>query len=400
MRVFGVAAGAALVLAAPAAGAVDASGFRYTRELRAQPGPALLEPDGPLYAHTRRDFADLRIVDGAGQQVPWRPAPARDRPRRTAVELLNRGRQGGRAVALIDLGPVRRIHDRIELEVPDASFVGTVEVLGSDDRKRFTRLSRTQIYGVRGARPARSTTAVFPPTDFRYLQLRASGVSTISGATVAFDPSRPQLRTVESTSSTRQRAGATIVSLDLRFRGVPVDALRLETSTERFDRPVTVTAPSAAPPRVVVGRGRVTRFSGVSLTTVPVASRSRYLRVSIANGDDPPLDDLRVTALARPRTILLADGFRPPYRLLYGDPSLAAPKYDFAALPRSELGLERASVGRLGAEARNPDFEPPEDTRSFAARHPALLQGALALAAVAVALGGFLALRRRAPIPS
>jgi hypothetical protein len=304
------------------------------------------------------------------------------------------------AVALIDLGPVRRIHDRIVLEVPDRSFVGSVEVLGSDDRERFTRLSRTQIYDVGGARPARSTTAVFPPTDFRYLQLRATGIPAISGATVAFDPSRPPLRTVESRARARQTEAATIVALDLGYRGVPVDALRIETSTERFDRPVTVTAPSAAPRGRVVGRGRVTRFSGVSLTTVPVASSSRFLRVSIANGDDQPLADLRVTPLARPRMLLLADGFRPPYRLFYGDPSLAAPQYDFAALPRSELGLEDARAARLGAETRNADFEPPEDTRSFAARHPAVLQGALALAAVAVAVGGFLALRRRAPTVS
>jgi hypothetical protein len=377
------------------AATLDQTGFRYTRELRAKPGLALLEPDGPLYAHSRAGFADLRIVDADGRQVPWRRLPPLEEPRRTRVQLLNRGRQGETAVALIDLGPERRVHDRIELELPDRRFVGSVVVLGSDDRRRFTRLSETQIYDVRGARAARSTTAVFPPTDHRYLQLRAKGVSAIAGATVAFDPTQPRLRPVDADTTVRQRGAVTIVDLDLGFRNVPVDEIDVEATTGRFDRPVTVTGSNDGRGFGLVGSGRLTRFQTVSFTSIPVGARSRYLRVEIANGDDPPLAGLRVSALAEPRTLLLAPGFRPPYRLLYGDPALRAPRYDFAAVPPAELDLRRARVGRLAAEARNPTFEPPEDTRSFAARHPVVVQGALALAAIAVAGAGLVALRRR-----
>ena len=49
----------------------------------------------------------------------------------------------------------------------------------------------------------------------------------------------------------------------------------------------------------------------------------------------------------------------------------------------------------LGPERRNEAFEPPADTRSFAERHPRLIQVALALAAAALAAAGFFALRRR-----
>jgi hypothetical protein len=390
----------ALLLAPPAAtaaaaAAVDRTGFRYTRALGAAPGPTLLEPDKPLHAHARAGFADLRVVDATGRQVPWRPLPTLDEPHATPVPLLNRGREGGKAVALIDLGPVRRVHDRIELDLPDRRFVGAVTVLGSDDRSRFTRLSTTQIYDVGGARPARSTTAVFPPTDHRYLRLEATGVAEILGATVAFDPARPALEPVEAESRVVPRPGATRVSLDVGYPHVPVDALRVRTSTARFDRPVTVSGSNDGRTFVFLADGRVTRFSGVSLTEIPVAARHRYLRVEIGNGDDPPLEGLRVEALARPRTLLLQEGFRPPYRLYYGDPGLRPPEYDFAALPRGELDLGSARPGRLGAERPNPAYEPPPDTRSFAERHPAVLQGALVLAALAVAAGGLLALRRR-----
>lgn len=395
MRALAAALAALVVVPAAVAASVEQTGFRYARVLRAQAGPVLLEPDGPLYAHTRPGFADLRIVDAEGRQVPWRRLPPLGEPRSTRVELLNRGRQGETAVALIDLGPERQVHDRIELDVPDRRFVGSVVVLGSDDRRSFTRLSETQIYDVRGARAARSTTAVFPPTDHRYLQLRATGVSAIDGATVAFDPTQPRLRPVDAEMHVRQRGAVTVVELDLGFRNVPVDELDVESATGRFDRPVTVTASNHRTGFGLVGSGRLTRFQSVSFTSIPVGARSRYVRVAIANGDDPPLAGLRVTALAEPRTLLLASGYRPPYRLLYGDPALRAPRYDFAAVPPAELDLRRARVGRLGAEARNPRFEPPEDTRSFAARHPEVVQAALVLAALAVAGAGLVALRRR-----
>ena len=82
--------------------------------------------------------------------------------------------------------------------------------------------------------------------------------------------------------------------------------------------------------------------------------------------------------------------------MLYGNPASTSPSYDFARLPRAELALGRARPGRLGTEASNPLFEPPPDTRSFSAKHPAVIAAVLALAAVVVAFGGFLALRRRA----
>ena len=395
MRGLAVVATALALVPAASAAAVEPTGFRYTRELRAPRGPALLEPDGPLYAHTRPGFADLRIVDAQGRQVPWRPLPPLDRPRRTPVQLLNRGRQGAGAVALIDLGPERRVHDRVELEIPDRDFVGSAIVFGGDDRRTLTRLSRTQIYDVRGARPARSTTAVFPPTDFRYLHVAATGVSTIEGATVAFDPTRPPLRPVAARATVGSRGTVTVVELDLGFRNVPVDRVDVASTTERFDRPVRILGSNERTGFGLVGSGRLTRFRTVSFTEIPVGARGRYLRVEIENGDDPPLAGLRATARAEPRTLLVAPGFRPPYRLLYGNPAARAPRYDFAAVPPSELDLRRPRVGRLGVEGPNPRYEPPADTRSFAARHPGVVQAALALAAIAVAGAGLLALRRR-----
>ena len=70
---------------AVAAGALDTSGFRYVRELQAEPGPVLLEPDGRMHERARTGFPDLRILDARGRQVPWRESPPPDVPRTMPV---------------------------------------------------------------------------------------------------------------------------------------------------------------------------------------------------------------------------------------------------------------------------------------------------------------------------
>jgi hypothetical protein len=345
---------AGLLASAAAAQTVDESGFRYERALEAPPGLASFEPDGPLYAHSKEGLTDLRILDAAGAQVPWRtlPPPSLEQPPRM-VRLLNSGTRAGKAVALVDLGPDPGIHDRLMLDIPDADFVGRVDVRGSDQRDGpFTFLSSTGIYDISGAPPARSTTAVYPQSDFRYLSLTATDVSGITGVfvPVAGVPSpellRRELDSFEMSSADQQ----TIATADLGFPNVPADELRIRAETKLYDRPVHIEGSNTGETWVLLAQGRVFRFQSSVETTIPLSARHRYLRLTIDNGDDPPLEGLDVEALARPRTILVSDGFEPPYRLLYGNPSLLAPQYDFAEAPIESIDptrpQRRASVPR------------------------------------------------------
>jgi hypothetical protein len=397
MRTVLAATATAALLFAASAAALDTKRFRYERTVTpAGAAPVRVEPDGPLYAHTRTDLADLRILDADGPQVPWRMLPGAQEPAPVAVRVLNAGRRGGKAVALLDLGPTRRVRDRVDLDVPDSGFVGHVELSGSDNRRTFTLLSTSVIYDIAGAvSHARSTTVVFPPSDFRYLFLRARGVSRIDGATVSAAPSRAQ-RIERRGSVRRVSANPTRLVLDLGFRNIPVDELYFTARTRRYDREAIVAGSNDARRWNELARTRVYRLTRSLSSPIDLAARDRYLRVTIFNGDDEPLRDIRLRAVARSRALLVEGGHRGPLRLLYGDPAAAAPTYDFARLPRAELGLAHARLGSLGAEGANPRFEPRSDTRSFGAKHPAVVAATLALAAVVVGFGGFLALRRRA----
>ena len=262
----------AVTLAALAAD-VDETQFRYTRTLSAPAGaPVSFEPDGPMYGHSRVEFPDLRIIDAEDTQVPWRPEPTATPVPSQPVALVARGRRDGTVTVVVDRGAVRPVIDRIELEIPDRVFVGSVDVQGSTTGAEGTygALSTTQIYSVRGAVDARSTIAIFPPTDYRFLLVQARGVSDITGASVARDPSRPPLEQVDARSTRRDEPGATIVSLDVGHRRVPVDAVRIDSSTPTYVRQVTVEGSNDGTTFIPLSSSEIARFPGVDLSTISV----------------------------------------------------------------------------------------------------------------------------------
>jgi hypothetical protein len=388
----------ATLLAATLAAGVDESQFRYTRALGAAEGvPVSFEPDGPMYAHARVDFPDVRVLDARGEQVPWRPMPLPAEVPSQPVELVARGRRDGVVTVVVDRGAVRPVIDRLELDISDRVFTGTVVVQGSNTgaEASYAVLSSTPIYSVRGAVDARSTTAVFPPTDYRHLLVQARGVSDITGARVARDPRQAPLEQVAATERSRERRRATVVRLDLGYANVPVDAVVLRSRTPRYVRQVTIEGSNDGISYVPLGGGEIARFPEVALTRLDVQARHRYLRVTVHNEDDAPLAGLKVTAEARPRPLLLAEGYETPYRLLYGG-DVQAPSYDFQRLPAAATGFEEAREGTLTAERENPSYEAPADTRTFFERNDRLVQVALVVAALVVAAAGVLALRRRA----
>lgn len=391
---------ASLAVGAQTAAAVevDRGSFRYERPLVADPGgkSVFVEPDGALFEHSLPGFADLRIADARGHEVAWRRVGGRPSAAPETVPILNSGRQGRFAVALLDLGPQRRVRDRIVLETPDRDFVGRAVVLGADDRHGpFTRLSATGIYDVRGAQPARSTVAAFPPSDFRYLLVRVTGANRITGVNVSGTDQRPRLRRTARSISRRQDGTHTVVTLDLGFRNVPVDELRIAAETQRYKRPVAIFGSDSRQRFIPLTAARIFRFPGSGSAPIPIGGHHRYIRIEVDNGDDPPLRGIEVSAWSRAHALLVEGGHPPPFTLYYGSPRASAPSYDFARLPTSTLGVKQAVRGRLGPERENPAFEPPPDTRSFAARNPGLLTGALALAALAVGAVGLLALGKR-----
>ena len=388
--------------AAASAPQVDETAFRYVRTLGCSgAGPCVFEPDARLYAHAKPGFADLRVVLPNGSQVPWRKMPRAADERAIPAAVVYRGRRGRRAETLLDVGPRSPRLDGLALEIPDSGFVGRAEVLGSDDRRSYVKLSTTVVYDIDGATSARSTTAVFPPASFRYYLVRTSGVSAVVGASSERRVARVPLvqRTLRSTRI-MQVGRTTVVVADLGFPHVPVGAIRVSTATPVFERELSVDSSADGAAWVPVAVARISRLPGSGIQPVDISSSGRFLRLTIANGDDAPLSRVRVSALARSHAILVEGGGTGALRLLYGNSRASSPSYDYTRLPPSLLRLDRVREGQLGSEEINPLEVVPSVRRGFSDRYPWLAGAALAVAALAIGAAGLAAaLRPRPPLP-
>jgi len=383
---------AAFASVAGAAGPqIDVDAFRYMRTLgREGAGPVVIEPDSRLFAHTQPGLADLRIVTETGSQVAWRPYPDPPATMHRQLAVVYRGTQDGKRVVLFDTGSRRRTLDEIELDVLGGGFVGRADVLGSDDRTTFTKLSSTVVYDITGASNARSTTVVFPRTSVRYYLVRAARVPEVAGgsATVVSRPGRPEVKRPVRRVSVSARRRVTLVTLDLGFRRVPVDSLRLIATTPVYDREVEVRESGDGRAWRWAAGGRVFRLPGSRAQELDVSTSSRFLRIAIANGDDRPLTGIQVTPVSDSRAILVKGGDPGLLRMVYGRRTLGPPEYDFELLPVAALGLGRARTATLGQETRIPASLPSPDVTSFFERYDWLVPGLLGLAAFAIGAAG------------
>jgi len=377
------------------AAAIERTQFRYERGLAAAGAaePVAFEPDGPMLLHAHAGFGDLRILDAYGVQVPWRRLPELREVARE-VDLLNSGRSGDEAVALLDLGVAPAQYDRIELDIPQTTFVGRVRVRGADRRGGpFRLLSATGIYAIQGAEDARSTTAVIPRSDFRFLEVAASNVRRIESASVSGSEDRQRLtdRGYALVPGPGDAAESRF-TLDFGTRAIPVTELEFSSSTPTYERPLRIEGSNDRESFVPLATARIFRFRGSTSAPVSFDSRFRYLRVTVENGDDPRLAGVRLEARGPSRAILLEPGHEPPFRLLYGGPGVEAASYEFARIPPPAPGTV-LDPAQLGPEGVNEAFVPP--ARGFAERNPVVITLVLALAAAALVAGGFFALRRR-----
>jgi hypothetical protein len=107
------------------------------------------------------------------------------------------------------------------------------------------------------------------------------------------------------------------------------------------------------------------------------------IKVTIANGDDPPLPLLSVQPLALERRVYFDPGGRSVLKMYYGDPKLQAPVYDYAKFFQEQPDAAQAQPGRA---MHNAEYVGRPDERPWSERHKAVLWAAMLLAVAALAI--------------
>lgn len=397
----------ALSLPSPAEAAPPASAFTHAAslDLGAVDGELVSLPVGLSWLRASSGaplLADLRVVDPSGADVPYL---LRD-PARAAREAPRRSLPMTDPVALPDgafratFEPGSAPHDHLDLELSGDDFVRVVRVESSDDRRDWGVLTEgPRVFRLSGAEGQASSSRVrFPTSSARWLRVtllpKGRGDASIAGASTATAvaaASEPDVLVVPASIRVERDAAArrTDVVLDVGEPGAPLSGVRLDVSTPSFERAVSLSTSADGRAWSRVGRGLVFRGApGDALTEalrVPLSSapRSRYLRVTIEDGDDAPLA-LRGASVEVPRLALILR--RPAARsltVLVGSPSLSAPTYDLAAtLPRAA----RPAEGPLVEVTPNPAHAPPAPPLApFSERHRAPLIALLVIVLGALA---------------
>ncbi|MGO8795615.1 MAG: hypothetical protein ACLQLC_12390 [Candidatus Sulfotelmatobacter sp.] len=380
--------------------------FRIVRDVSVtQPGAQnFFVVDEDIWEHARPDLGDLRIYDG---ETPVQYALSEQRAETSSEEsgakLLNLGRVAGHTEFDLDAQGIAT-YDRIRLHLDAKDYVITATVDGSNElgKPPFTTLTPSTLYDFTSEQLGSNSVLKLPPSSFRYLHVKISGVilpQQIKGAAIFnLHEQKASWTKVGSCAPPQRKQRTTVIRCDIPPK-VPLNRILFEVEPRQvnFRRSVSIETSKGEPE----GSGEITRVrmnrAGTLVTNeelgVDLASTSGPVTIAIANEDNPPLAIVGVQALSLERRIYFDPQGKTNLKLYYGDEKISPPVYDYARFFHLE---ESAAQAQLGAGVRNPQYATRPDVRPWSEQHMGVLWAAMIVAVIGL---GSLAIRgmRSAP---
>jgi len=389
--------------------------WEYSKPISLQPGVTVDEfvqvrPDIDVYTKSVTGLADLRIIETTnGIETPYKLLVERGERRRQSVSAAVQDlgiSPNGDTSFVVRTGGSGALHSEVEILTASRNFQRAVRVEGSDDLSQWSVLQAgAQIYDVSvegQPEAARSTRVTYPVSSARYIRvtiqnngqppLEIRGVSAF--LLQAINPAYREY--ASSITSRAEDAGqkASRLVVDLGRAGLPSSRVEVSTPNVNFFREVRIeTSGDAREWTEILSGGAIFSYDTPLLKQQGLGvdypeTTDRYLRVTVLNRDNAPLEVTGVKALGFERRLIFQAKSGDSYALHYGNPAASAPSYDIEQL-FPYLVTENLREGGLGAEVVNTDFE-AKPTEPFSERYPWLLPLVVALAALG--LGAFLAM--------
>jgi hypothetical protein len=401
MRSFFFALGLVAALSAALTPEPSISYFTNVRDLRiSQPASQnYFAVDEEIWNRSRPDLADLRIYDGESQvQYALSEQRGGTSSQEAAAKILNLGSVGGRTEFDLDLfdGSTGQIgeYDRVRLSLDAKNFVVTASVAGSNELRAnsATQLPPATLYDFTREELGYNSVLKLPPSSFRYLHVKLSdGIlpTQVKGASIYnLQETKAVWTSVGSCSSPSQVARTTVISCNAPLH-VPVDRIRFQVDPKQvnFRRAVALDASNHG----YGGGGEITRVrmnrGGTAVVSeeldVPIVrDRSGQLKITVDNGDNPPLAISGVQLLSVERRVYFDPQGKSLFRLYYGDSKLDSPVYDYARFFKAD---QAAAKAELEPGSHNSAYSGRPDDRPWSERHKAVMWLAMILAVTVLA---------------
>jgi hypothetical protein len=366
-----------------------------------------LQLDELVYGRCRDDFADLRVVDAAGEEVPFKLIESKGN--RSASELkvkvLNMSESTGKTTFVIDTGGRSWIHNRILFDVSAEGFVAKAKVEGSADQQKWSTLSENAlIYDLRAANDlVRNTDITYPNSDYRFMRVTIKNndsvrvsINSVRVERVKETPSKER-EVIETGFNLKKNKDRSFAVIDLKHRQ-PSNRIELKTSNINFYRQVVVYGSNKINDEdkkdwVELGGDVIYEFETPEQSSLPHYKSSkmsvsyesngfyRYLKLEIIDADDQPLKTGYLRVFDYERQLFFKTG-RQPLSLFYDNPKALSPVYD---IEKVYPYIETVSTisAKLGSERENRNFIPPK--KPWSEENPGVLW------IVLVAIGGIIA---------
>ncbi len=348
--------------------------------------PAVLEG-------ARSDLGDVRIHDASGAEVPYAIVRGDEVLRARRADNSSRvvvptgaetrwGRLSGVETYRIPIAEGPRGGGVLELVVePDAeTFVRDAVVRAEPATGEPREVAHASIFRFARGRSERLGIRLPGVEDGAItIALSGDGRPLLPRFSIReVDREVPQMATVDvplAIRATRREGTRSIVTLD-RPRGFPILRLVVDSATPSFARRVEV---RSVPSGRVVGEGGLVRIGAEDVVETrsialpaptPNDQSEDGLELTIDDGDSPPLEALRVTAVLLVPSLVFDAGRARALR--WGGHRAVAPRYDLMSQPPVTL-IERARTpASLGPIEDNPSYD-ERPALEFALRPGALV---------------------------
>jgi Protein of unknown function (DUF3999) len=370
--------------------------FTNLREIRvSQPGiQNYFVVDEGIWKWAQSDLADLRIYDGESQvQYALSEQHGGVSSHEEPAKILNLGSVHGRTEFDLEMEQAGE-YDRIRLNLDAKDFVVTASVEGSNELppKTATQLPPMTLYDFTREALGSNQVLKLPPSSFHYLHVRLStGIAPaqVKGASVYnLQETKAVWSRVGSCGAPSQVARTTVIICNSPLR-VPMDRVRFQVDPKQvnFRRAVVLSDTSDLHyAGGEVSRVRLNRAGTVVVSEemdIPIGARGPgQLKITVDNGDNPPLTIGDVQLLSIERRVYFDPQGKSLLRLYYSDASLLSPVYDYARFFKADPAAARAE---LGAGSHNPAYTGRPDYRPWSERHKIVVWLAMLLVVIILA---------------
>ncbi len=417
-----------LLIAAVGAFAVELEKWEYVSQINlteCRGEYAEFDVTPQVYNSAKSDLSDIRIIDSAGQQIPFLVISPGDVVRRQkySPDIINRTINETQCSLLtLDFGRLV-IKDTLVIETSGGNFRRAVMVEGSNDNVNFFILvKRAFVFAVDYREDSRFSTVEMPPNDYRYLRITVEPMTeeknapVIDAVRVYKSNDQPVKRTPVEIKLVKQsqesKEKISVYEYDLGYRNIPVSELNFQIDDDTFYRYITIEGRDAATKKVKLDSednrqrfreveqnwmhitcGTVYKYTSTeqrqktTISISPERARYRYLRIKVKNYDDKPLSIVQVKADMTADRVVFVCPEDLKASLYIGNNLADKPQYDLARQIENPAEV-KAAAAALGSLDNNPIFSKAMPQLPWTERHKSLLIAIMAV--MVLVLGWFI----------